>query len=196
MNFQEVEHRYAELKHRCDTGALGAVEFDAQLQQLMIQDSEGRWWAKSRDGGWLYHDGSTWVRGTPPGYQPSGTPPVAPGHPEAPGHEHGELEAANRRAGSPDIRVAPQRIVAYFVHNILLSIISFFVGIVVGLIAFGGSSLEDVLGTGLLFGYFLPFLPGLPYLPKATSAHHSHGHVDQPHQGRLRGEHADPVYQR
>jgi len=36
----------------------------------MVQDAEGRWWAKHREtGAWHYYDGSTWVRGTPPGYQ-------------------------------------------------------------------------------------------------------------------------------
>jgi hypothetical protein len=36
----------------------------------MVQDAEGRWWAKHRESGaWHYYDGSTWVRGTPPGYQ-------------------------------------------------------------------------------------------------------------------------------
>jgi hypothetical protein len=36
----------------------------------VVQDSEGRWWAKHRETGeWNYYDGSSWIRGTPPGYE-------------------------------------------------------------------------------------------------------------------------------
>jgi hypothetical protein len=71
VNFQEAERRYAELVRQRDAGSISDDEFDAQRQQLMVQDEEGRWWAKSRKTGeWNYHDGSAWVRGIPPGYQP------------------------------------------------------------------------------------------------------------------------------
>ncbi|MDQ3966512.1 MAG: hypothetical protein M3246_08720, partial [Actinomycetota bacterium] len=61
-----------------DAGTISPEEFDAQLRQLMVQDDEGRWWAKSRKTGeWNYHDGSAWVRGTPPGYQQP-PPPMPP----------------------------------------------------------------------------------------------------------------------
>jgi Short C-terminal domain len=77
MDFQEADRRHAELKRQLDDGAISAEEFDAQRQQLMVQDDEGRWWAKSREtGDWHYHDGSGWVRGTPPDYQPPTTLPV------------------------------------------------------------------------------------------------------------------------
>ena len=69
--FQEVDRRHAELKRQHDTGALSAEEFDARLRQMMVRDDEGRWWAKSRKTAeWYYHDGNTWLRGTPPSYQP------------------------------------------------------------------------------------------------------------------------------
>ncbi len=71
VNFQEADRRYAELKRQLDAGTISTEEFDAQRQQLMVQDDEGRWWAKSREAGdWHYHDGEGWVRSTPPGYQP------------------------------------------------------------------------------------------------------------------------------
>src|SRR5215212_3200524 len=36
----------------------------------MVEDEEGRWWAKSpTTGEWHYHDGVAWVKDTPPGYQ-------------------------------------------------------------------------------------------------------------------------------
>src|SRR5215203_1928869 len=77
MGFREADRRYAELKGQLDAGTISTEEFDAQRQRLMVQDDEGRWWAKSRKTGeWNYHDGSAWVRGTPPGYQLPPAPPV------------------------------------------------------------------------------------------------------------------------
>src|SRR5215217_7326727 len=70
MEFREADRRYAELKGQLDAGTISTEEFDAQRRQLMVQDDEGRWWAKSRKTGeWNYHDGSAWVPGIPPGYQ-------------------------------------------------------------------------------------------------------------------------------
>jgi len=70
--FEEVEHGYAELKRRHDAGELTEEEFDEQLKRSMVQDESGHWWAKSRKSGeWHYHDGSSWVRRSPPGYSPT-----------------------------------------------------------------------------------------------------------------------------
>jgi hypothetical protein len=69
MSFEEADRRYAELRRQRDSGALSAEEFDAQLKQLMIQDGDGLYWAKSRRSGeWMYYDGHTWIPGTPEGY--------------------------------------------------------------------------------------------------------------------------------
>jgi t-SNARE complex subunit (syntaxin) len=74
--FQEADRRYAELRREHESGSLGDEELDAELKQLMVQDPEGRWWAKSpTTGEWHYHDGAAWVKDTPPGYQP---PQAAP----------------------------------------------------------------------------------------------------------------------
>src|SRR5215207_7546608 len=71
MGFREADRRYAELKGQLDAGTISTEEFDAQRRRLMVQDAEGRWWAKSRKSGeWNYHDGSAWHPGIPPGYQP------------------------------------------------------------------------------------------------------------------------------
>ena len=71
IDFREADRRYAELKDQLDAGTLSTEEFDAQRRRLMVQDDEGRWWAKSRKTGeWNYHDGSAWHPGIPPGYQP------------------------------------------------------------------------------------------------------------------------------
>jgi hypothetical protein len=66
VDFQEADRRYVEIKRRHEAGELAQEEFDEQLKQLMVQDEDGRWWAKSRSSGeWHYHDGNSWVRGTP-----------------------------------------------------------------------------------------------------------------------------------
>ena len=84
IGFREADRRYAELGRQHEAGIISDEEFDIQRRQLMVQDEEGRWWAKSRKTGeWNYHDGSSWVRGTPPGYQPPPpTPPEEEGAPD------------------------------------------------------------------------------------------------------------------
>jgi hypothetical protein len=70
VSFKEADRRYAELTRQRDAGSISDQEFDTQRQQLMVRGDEGRWWAKiGRSGEWHQRDGSTWVRGTPPGYQ-------------------------------------------------------------------------------------------------------------------------------
>lgn len=71
MDFREADRAFEELARRRDAGGIGAEEFDAERQRLMVLDGEGRWWAKSGETGeWNYHDGKSWVVGTPPGYEP------------------------------------------------------------------------------------------------------------------------------
>jgi hypothetical protein len=80
MDFQEADRRYVDIKRSYESGGLTQEELDEQLEQLMVQDEEGRRWAKSRSAGeWYYHDGTTWVKRTPPGYQaPQDTPENQP----------------------------------------------------------------------------------------------------------------------
>jgi hypothetical protein len=67
MDFREADARRIELKGQRDAGNISDEEFDNQLLQLMVQDADGRWWAKSRKTGqWHYKDGDTWVPDTPP----------------------------------------------------------------------------------------------------------------------------------
>src|ERR687889_535759 len=78
MDFHAVDRRYAELKRQHDSGTISTEEFDAQLDQLRVQDDQGHWWTKSREtGGWHYHDGDTWVQSTPPDYRSSPQTPAA-----------------------------------------------------------------------------------------------------------------------
>jgi hypothetical protein len=67
LDFGEVDRRYAKLKRQHEAGAITHEDFDTQLKQLMVQGPEGRWWAKSRKTGeWHYHDGTAWIKDTPP----------------------------------------------------------------------------------------------------------------------------------
>ena len=81
MNFSDVEQRYVTLKQQYQAGQLTADAFDAQLKAMMVQDTQGHWWAKSREKGeWHYYDLSTssWIRATPP---TSGSPAALPPDP-------------------------------------------------------------------------------------------------------------------
>ena len=92
IDFREADRRYAELKDQLDARTLSTEEFDAQRRRLMVQDDEGRWWAKSRKTGeWNYHDGSAWHPGIPPGYRP---PEVSVG--ESTPNRQAQLEQGER----------------------------------------------------------------------------------------------------
>jgi hypothetical protein len=66
MDFQEADRRFPALKQQYDNGDLSDDEYRAQLEQLAVQDAEGRWWVKHRDtGAWHYQDGDSWVQSTP-----------------------------------------------------------------------------------------------------------------------------------
>ena len=80
IGFQEADRRYAELKRQRDAETIGDEEFETRRQQLIVQDAEGRPWAKFGESGeWHYRDGGTWVRGTPPGYQGAIVEPTTEG---------------------------------------------------------------------------------------------------------------------
>lgn len=87
MNFADVDRRYAELWQMYQTGALSAEQFDQQLHAMMIQDDQGRWWAKARESGeWHYFDQTTgaWARAAPVAAPPNPPAiPVAPATPQA-----------------------------------------------------------------------------------------------------------------
>jgi hypothetical protein len=97
-DFQEADLRYAELNRQHEAGTISGEELDARLKEIMVQDAEDRWWAKSRKTGeWHYHDGSAWVRDTPPGYQQR--PPTLPGEESTPDRQS-QLEHDERLPAS------------------------------------------------------------------------------------------------
>jgi beta-lactam-binding protein with PASTA domain len=71
----------------------------------MVQDEEGRWWAKHRDTGkWNVFDGITWVEGTPPGYQTATTESPtdkSSKRTSSPSHLRATEHAENRRKALP-----------------------------------------------------------------------------------------------
>lgn len=80
MNYSDVEARYRELKAQVAAGALTEDDFKAQLEELMIQDDEGRWWIIGYEtGDWYVFDGKEWVQAAPPVEPaPAPVPPAEP----------------------------------------------------------------------------------------------------------------------
>jgi tetratricopeptide (TPR) repeat protein len=67
MDFFQVEATFAKLKAQYEAGDLSEEEFKAQLQELMVQDEQDRWWIIGYQSGlWHYHDGQQWVQDDPP----------------------------------------------------------------------------------------------------------------------------------
>ena len=67
MTFTETETEFRQLKTQYDAGDLSETDFKARLQDLMIQDEQGRWWMIGYETGqWYVHDGEKWAQGEPP----------------------------------------------------------------------------------------------------------------------------------
>lgn len=70
------------------------------LEELSVQDAEGRWWAKHRESGeWHFFDGDTWVPDVPPGYQGAAPDPETPHVRKPPSQHSGAGEAGEKRRG-------------------------------------------------------------------------------------------------
>ena len=67
MDFSQVDAEFRKLKAQYDAGTLSEADFKARLQDLMVQDEQGRWWMIGYESGqWYVHDGEKWVRSEPP----------------------------------------------------------------------------------------------------------------------------------
>lgn len=76
MDFREADRRYVEFRRQYETGNISNEEFRSRLKDLMVQDLDGRRWAKSvKTGEWHYHNGHRWVPAAPPGYVDQPSPP-------------------------------------------------------------------------------------------------------------------------
>jgi TM2 domain-containing membrane protein YozV len=77
MDFVQVEAEFERLKAQFEEGALSEEEFKTQLQDLMIEDEQGRWWILGYETGqWYVHDGEQWIQQEPP--LPEDLRPVPP----------------------------------------------------------------------------------------------------------------------
>jgi len=71
MDTSHSESDYRRLKAQFEAGALSEADFKAQLENLMLQDEQGRWWMIGYETGrWYVHDGQQWIRAEPPGAEP------------------------------------------------------------------------------------------------------------------------------
>jgi hypothetical protein len=76
MDFSQITAEFCRLKAQYEAGGLSETDFRARLQDLMVQDSQGRWWMIGYETGqWYVHNGQAWVRGEPNGapHQPADT---------------------------------------------------------------------------------------------------------------------------
>src|SRR5512146_2480982 len=65
-SFNGVKEEFGRLKAQFDAHALSEAQFKARLQDLMVQDGQGRWWMIGYETGqWYVHDGQHWNPGQP-----------------------------------------------------------------------------------------------------------------------------------
>jgi hypothetical protein len=79
VQYQRVEDEYYRLKGKYAAGRLTEEQFDQALKDLIIRDTEGRFWMVGADtGDWYVSDGGAWVKAQPPSAAPATTPPLPP----------------------------------------------------------------------------------------------------------------------
>lgn len=68
--FSAVAHQASVLRQSASQGLLTDAECKAQMCELMIAGTDGKWWMVGyKTGAWYAHDGSDWVRAEPPGFK-------------------------------------------------------------------------------------------------------------------------------
>lgn len=78
--FRATEEAYFALRGKLGTGHITRAQFEAQLQALVIQDAQGRYWTLGADSAkWNMYDGTRWVEASSPASAPpAGIPPSLP----------------------------------------------------------------------------------------------------------------------
>ncbi|MBE2240893.1 MAG: hypothetical protein IAE81_24115 [Caldilineaceae bacterium] len=147
MTFAEVDQQYLELKRQFHAGELSETAFNEALMSMMIQDAQGRWWAKARDSGqWNYYDAATqqWTPASPPSAtggvaSPMMSPPAAPDlSPQA--YAQPALQPSGAAAfGASQPELSPGLKVIFYILSFLVPI----VGIVLFFVYRGKSAPED-----------------------------------------------------
>jgi len=74
-DFERVEREAQVLRARLHAGELTQEDVKTRLGELMIQDSEGRWWTVGfATGRWYVHSGENWSESDPPTRAEAGRP--------------------------------------------------------------------------------------------------------------------------
>jgi hypothetical protein len=67
MNFDQARKIYEELKTKYQGGEINPESYEAEVNALVISDSEGAHWQIGvKSGHWYRFDGREWVKDTPP----------------------------------------------------------------------------------------------------------------------------------
>jgi len=65
--YAEAKQRFAALSARYEAGELDDNAYEAEFQELLVEDDAGSYWMFSaNDGEWYYHNGEEWTQGNPP----------------------------------------------------------------------------------------------------------------------------------
>jgi hypothetical protein len=75
--FQSTEREYTRLRGLLTSGRISAAQFAQEIQKMMVQDAQGRYWVLSAETArWLVYDGQSWVEANP--YPAAPVPFTAP----------------------------------------------------------------------------------------------------------------------
>jgi hypothetical protein len=107
MDTSHSEGEYRRIKAQFEAGTLSEADFKAQLENLMLQDEQGRWWMIGYETGrWYVHDGQQWIRAEPPGAEPPQPTALAQPvpKPSAPAQRTAQPSAPTQRTAQPRAR--------------------------------------------------------------------------------------------
>lgn len=66
MDFAQTEAEFTRLKAQVESGDLAEAEFKAKLEELILEDEQGRWWMIGyQTGKWYVHEGPGWALAVP-----------------------------------------------------------------------------------------------------------------------------------
>jgi uncharacterized protein YraI len=104
MDFAEAQRRYWELKERYEAGFLKPAQFQAQVEELTVQDDQGRWWMIGVESGkWYVSLAGQWVEAQPPITPAEETAPHAAPPAEPPAEETALAEETTAGGTIPSI---------------------------------------------------------------------------------------------
>ena len=70
--FADVAYQAGVLRQKTTQGQMTEAQCKAQMRELMIPGTDGRWWMVGyKSGAWYAHNGANWARADPPGFKAS-----------------------------------------------------------------------------------------------------------------------------